>query len=79
MTFILRQDRGLILDVRDTGRGIQPGSPTIRSGLATIQDRLSTIGGTLRLESTAGTGVHLHADIPLPRQLRKVNSPAHNT
>ena len=75
VTITLRQDDGLILDVRDTGRGINPGSTPSGQGLNNIQDRLSAIVGTLRLESTAGTGVDLHADIPLPLPLSIMNSP----
>lgn len=67
VTITLRQDDGLVLDVSDTGHGIDPGSTPSGQGLTNIQDRLAAMGGTLRIESKAGAGVHLHARIPLPR------------
>jgi signal transduction histidine kinase len=56
------QDRTLRVEVRDDGVG---GARPDGSGLVGMADRLAVIDGRLRVESRAGSGTIVSADIPL--------------
>jgi signal transduction histidine kinase len=58
------QDGTLRLEVRDDGVG---GARPDGSGLVGLTDRLAVLDGELRIESPAGAGTLVAADIPLPR------------
>jgi signal transduction histidine kinase len=53
----------LLLSVRDDGVG--GADPARGSGLAGLTDRVEALGGSIRLDSAAGAGTHLTADLPL--------------
>jgi signal transduction histidine kinase len=56
-------DRVLRLRVRDDGAG---GADPIRgSGLVGLKDRVEALGGTITVQSPAGAGTSLHAELPL--------------
>jgi signal transduction histidine kinase len=58
----------LVLQVTDDGRGIPPGGR--RSGLASMAERASQLGGALNArpaDEAAGTGTALEWRVPLPR------------
>ncbi|MFJ6935239.1 sensor histidine kinase [Streptomyces sp. NPDC101132] len=64
----------VVLDVADDGRGLaapdparpaDPADPTRGHGLPAMRARVSQLGGTLTVESTAGEGTVLSASIPL--------------
>jgi len=61
----------LRLLVRDWGRGFDPdlldgqAAPGERVGLAGMQERVSLLGGTLRITSRPGHGVRVIAEVPL--------------
>ncbi len=57
-------DGGLTFDVRDTGPGCDPAILGTGHGITNMQDRLTTIGGTLIVNSTPGVGVHIHGYVP---------------
>jgi signal transduction histidine kinase len=57
------QDDTLRLEVRDDGVG---GARTDGSGLVGLADRLAVLDGQLRVESPAGGGTLVAAEIPLP-------------
>jgi signal transduction histidine kinase len=57
-------DSVLHLDVRDDGVG---GARTDGSGLLGLQDRVSALGGRLRIESAPGDGTRVAATLPLRR------------
>jgi signal transduction histidine kinase len=59
------QDDTLRLEVRDDGVG---GARTDGSGLVGLADRLAVLDGQLRVESPAGGGTLVAAEIPLPAQ-----------
>jgi signal transduction histidine kinase len=53
----------LHLDVRDDGTG---GADPVRgSGLIGLKDRVEALGGTITVDSPAGAGTSLHAELPL--------------
>jgi signal transduction histidine kinase len=59
---VRRADGRVIVDVSDDGIG---GADLTRgSGLRGLADRVAALDGTLALESPAGGGTHLHAEIP---------------
>jgi PAS domain S-box-containing protein len=63
-TVRLRRARASVeVEVSDDGRG--GADPSRGSGLRGLSDRLSTVGGTLELESAAGGGTLLRARVPL--------------
>jgi signal transduction histidine kinase len=51
----------LVVDVTDDGVG---GADEAGSGLSGLADRVEALGGQLSLESPAGAGTRLHAEIP---------------
>jgi signal transduction histidine kinase len=56
--------RVLRLRVRDDGAG---GADPVRgSGLVGLKDRIEALGGTITIDSPAGAGTSLHAELPLP-------------
>jgi signal transduction histidine kinase len=57
----------LLLSVRDDGIG--GADPARGSGLAGLTDRVEALGGSIRLESAAGAGTHITADLPLEYEL----------
>jgi len=62
---LARPDGRLTLEVRDDGTGFDTrGAGGL--GLAGLADRIATVDGILRVESTPGRGTTLRAEIPLP-------------
>jgi signal transduction histidine kinase len=57
------RDDELVLEVGDDGVGI--GATTRRSGLGNLAARAAQLGGSLQLESTAGSGTHVTWRVPL--------------
>ncbi len=56
--------RGRLLEVDVVDDGVGGAEPTGGSGLRGLEDRVAAIGGELRLESRAGAGTRVHAEIP---------------
>jgi signal transduction histidine kinase len=56
-------DSGVTVEVEDDGVG--GADPACGTGLRGLADRIEALGGTLRVESPAGSGTRLTADIPL--------------
>jgi signal transduction histidine kinase len=52
----------LLLSIRDDGVG--GADPARGSGLAGLTDRVEALGGSIRLDSVAGVGTHITADLP---------------
>ncbi|NRQ36417.1 sensor histidine kinase [Nonomuraea sp. NN258] len=65
-------DDVVMLDVYDDGHGFDPGRPTGQAkgtgyGLRAMRERVTTLGGTLTVESSPGEGTAVVATLPLPR------------
>jgi len=60
---LARGNGSLEFSVSDDGRGFDLSQTTQGTGLQGIADRLDAIGGTVRVESTPGTGTTLHGAI----------------
>jgi signal transduction histidine kinase len=56
-------EEGLIVEVRDDGRGFAPETVT-RRGLRGLQDRIEAIGGRLQVTSCVGAGTTVRASLP---------------
>ncbi len=57
----------LTFEVRDDGRGFDPGSTGYGTGLRGIADRLDAIGGSLSVRSAPGEGTTVAGRIPVAR------------
>src|SRR5207244_2102694 len=57
-------DHELVVEVRDDGCGFDP-ARNHGLGLAGLVDRMDIVGGNLRVDSAAGSGTTLRAQIPL--------------
>jgi signal transduction histidine kinase len=69
VTVVVTASEGrLRVEIADDGVG--GADPGRGSGLRGLADRVETLGGTLRVESAAGRGTRLAADIPLGGQAR---------
>jgi signal transduction histidine kinase len=58
----------LRVEVRDDGVGFDPGARGIRSrrmGLTSMSDRAEALGGQLVIESAAGAGTVVRAEVPV--------------
>src|SRR5260370_17499043 len=72
----LRQpNHQLVVEVRDDGCGFNPADPR-GLGLAGLADRMDIVGGDLRVDSAAGKGTTLRAQIPLPATAHPLASPS---
>jgi signal transduction histidine kinase len=63
MVSVISDDTRVVVIVKDDGVG--GADPARGSGLRGLADRIGTLGGTLGLESEAGHGTRLTAEIPL--------------
>jgi signal transduction histidine kinase len=59
---ITRRDGNAVIDIDDNGVG--GADPAYGSGLRGLSDRVHALDGTFRLASPAGSGTHIHAEIP---------------
>jgi len=57
------RDGGLVLEVRDNGRGFDPAAVKQGNGLRNIEQRAERMGGTVRLESVSNVGTTLVFDL----------------
>ncbi|HXD65132.1 MAG TPA: histidine kinase [Solirubrobacteraceae bacterium] len=65
VTISVWENRELHFEVRDDGGGFDVPTTPWGRGLTNLSDRLSAVGGTIRLESTPGQGTVLGGSIPL--------------
>lgn len=63
-----KQPDGLVLLIRDNGRGFDPAnsSPSKSLGLLGMRERAATLGGQVDISSAPGKGTRVTARIPLP-------------
>ena len=63
---VLATGEDLVLDVRDDGRGFDPGAaPSGRWGMTTMRERTQAAGGQLHIDAGVGRGTRIHARVPL--------------
>jgi signal transduction histidine kinase len=67
VSIVLRCTRGIVTAViEDDGSGFDPGAAGNGTGLQGMRERLSLIGGSLKIETRPGTGTTLVAVVPVP-------------
>jgi two-component system, chemotaxis family, CheB/CheR fusion protein len=70
---LARRENEILLEVKDSGKGILPGSFELKAGgalgvgLRGMQERLRQFGGSLNIESSSGVGTTVTAVLPLSR------------
>lgn len=62
---VAEADGQLELSVADDGAGFHPEAVTRGFGLKTMDERASSVGGTLRVESTPGVGTTVWVRVPV--------------
>jgi signal transduction histidine kinase len=61
-------ERQLVLTVRDDGVGFDPAATAHRSrrlGLTSMEERATSLGGALRIDSAPGKGTTIRLEVPL--------------
>jgi PAS domain S-box-containing protein len=58
------EERDLLIEMRDDGRGMQLPTQTRSFGLLGMQERARALGGSLRIDSTPGTGTCITLRVP---------------
>jgi signal transduction histidine kinase len=56
---------GLLFEISDDGAGFENSQYGDGAGLTNMRDRLGAVGGTLRVESSAGQGTRIHGALPV--------------
>jgi signal transduction histidine kinase len=59
-----RRQRSIVLEVSDAGRGFDVAAPRQGLGLASMRERAGSVGGTLKITSTPGTGTKVRLTLP---------------
>jgi len=59
-----RRQRSIVLEVSDAGRGFDVAAPQQGLGLASMRERAGSVGGTLKITSTPGTGTKVRLTLP---------------
>ena len=62
---------GLAFEVADRGRGFDPAHASPGSGLQNMRDRLSVLGGTVRIESAPGSGTVVRGLVPVAEVIER--------
>ncbi len=57
-------DEGVLLEVDDDGRGFDVDLATWGMGIENLRDRVATLGGTFRIDSTPGEGTTVRVTLP---------------
>jgi len=65
VTVSLEQRDGLRFEVRDNGRGFDPGRASAGAGLTNIRDRIGALGGEVTVASEPGRGVVVRGSVPV--------------
>ncbi|MBM2822133.1 MAG: sensor histidine kinase, partial [Thermoleophilia bacterium] len=62
---LARKERAVVVVVEDDGDGFDPGGETAGLGLAGMRERVTLLGGQLRVETSPGRGTTIAAEVPL--------------
>jgi PAS domain S-box-containing protein len=83
---IVRDDRQVLMEIQDRGRGMSPDSRTGMSreahpgvGISGMRERVKELGGTCVIESEPGQGVTVRVVLPLTPESISANFPRHDS
>jgi signal transduction histidine kinase len=62
---LTRKERAVVVVVEDDGDGFDAADPTAGLGLAGMRERVTLLGGQLRVETSPGRGTTIAAEVPL--------------
>ena len=62
---LTRKERAVVVVVEDDGDGFDATDPTAGLGLAGMRERVTLLGGQLRIETSPGRGTTIAAEVPL--------------
>jgi two-component system, NarL family, sensor histidine kinase UhpB len=62
------QADSLLLEMRDDGAGLSPGTPKPGSGLTGMRERVGLLGGSFELLSEPGRGVTIRVELPVHKE-----------
>jgi signal transduction histidine kinase len=62
---VWEEEGGLLFDVTDDGPGFDPAGAIAGHGFMNMSDRLGAIGGTVRWDSSPGSGSSVRGTVPL--------------
>ena len=60
------RQRSVVLEVSDTGAGLNPGAQQSGVGLASMRERAASAGGKLTITSAPGAGTSVRLSVPVP-------------
>jgi len=63
---LTRKERAVVVVIEDDGAGFDPGHATAGLGLTGMRERVTLLGGRLRVEANPGRGATIAAEVPLP-------------
>jgi signal transduction histidine kinase len=69
---VRRDGQRLAVEVRDDGVGFDPRAPHDRLGLLGMRERVESLGGVFRCESSPGAGTRLSASFPIDGSVESV-------
>jgi len=62
---LTRKKRAVVVVIEDDGQGFSPSDATVGLGLAGMRERVTLLGGRLRVEASPGHGTTVAAEVPL--------------
>ena len=64
---VWEEEGGLLFEIADDGVGLDPAQTMRGVGLTNMEDRLASVGGSLRIQSAPGRGTRVLGAVPLQR------------
>jgi signal transduction histidine kinase len=68
---LTQRDGHVRFRIADDGVGFDPASVVRGAGLTNLEDRVESLGGTLRIESAPGCGTRITGEVPMPAALTR--------
>ena len=68
-------DGEIVFEVADDGAGFDPSRTGYGTGLQGMADRLSALGGSLRVDSAPGSGTVVRGRVPVSAETQAVTHP----
>lgn len=69
---LMEEPESFLLSIRDNGKGFEPNSSHYRVGLSGIEERVNSLGGNLKIQSSPGRGTEVIVRIPHPSSPQRI-------